>query len=202
MITIVNYNMGNIRSVEKAFQRIAVPVKVSSSNQEILEAEKLLLPGVGHFTQGMMNLTSMNLIETLSEAVLVKKTPILGICLGMQLMTQFSEEGNVDGLNWVKASTKKFCFNDNSLKIPHMGWNTLTIKNNETILKNIETQDLFYFVHSYFVECEHENNILSYTSYGKEFVSAFQKDHIFGCQFHPEKSYESGLNILKNFATL
>lgn len=202
MITIINYNMGNIRSVEKAFQRIAVPVKVSSSNQEILEAEKLLLPGVGHFTQGMMNLTNMNLIETLSEAVLVKKTPILGICLGMQLMTQFSEEGNVAGLNWLKASTKKFSFNDNSLKIPHMGWNTLTIKNNETILKNIETQDLFYFVHSYFVECEHENNILSYTSYGKKIVSAFQKDHIFGCQFHPEKSYESGLNILKNFATL
>lgn len=202
MITIIDYGMGNLRSVQKAFERIRVTAKISSDVSEILNAEKLVLPGVGHFAQGISNLKKKGLFNTLNEAVIEKKKPILGICLGMQLMTEYSEEGNCEGFGWVNANTKRFTFKTNGLKIPHMGWNNLSIKNSDSIFRGISAENFFYFVHSYFISCKNESDILTETVYGNDFVSSFQKGNIFGCQFHPEKSHDKGLLILKNFANL
>jgi len=202
MIVIVDYGMGNLRSVQKAFERIRIPAAISSNPQEIEQAEKLVLPGVGHFEHGIGNLKGRGLFELLNEQVQDKKKPILGICLGMQLMTEFSEEGNCNGFGWLKARTQKFSFQVNGLKIPHMGWNNLSIKKSDTIFKDITTDNFFYFVHSYYVSCESVTDILAETGYGNSFVSSFQKENIFGCQFHPEKSHDKGLQILKNFAEM
>lgn len=202
MIVIIDYGMGNLRSVQKAFERIRVPAIISSNPQEIEQAEKLVLPGVGHFERGISNLTDRGLFELLNELVHDKNKPILGICLGMQLMTEFSEEGNCNGFGWLKAKTQKFSFQTNGLKIPHMGWNNLSIKKSDTIFKDITADNFFYFVHSYYVSCESVTDILAETGYGNTFVSSFQKENIFGCQFHPEKSHDKGLQILKNYAEM
>lgn len=202
MITIVDYGMGNLRSVQKAFERIGIPVMISGRIDEILQAEKLVLPGVGNFEQGVSNLKSRGLFDALNSAVIENKIPILGICLGMQLMTEFSEEGNCEGFGWIKGKTTRFSFPDNQLKIPHMGWNNLLINRVDSLYDGITTDNFFYFVHSYYVSCKDENNILAQTNYGNKFVSSFQKENIFGCQFHPEKSHDAGLQILKNFAKL
>ena len=202
MITIIDYGMGNLRSVQKAFERIRVPANISSDSIKILNAEKLVLPGVGHFAQGISNLKQKELFDTVNAAVIERRIPILGICLGMQLMTEFSEEGNCEGFGWVSASTKRFTFHNNGLKIPHMGWNNLLVKNSDSIFKGISTENFFYFVHSYFISCKNESDILTETVYGNNFVSSFQKENIFGCQFHPEKSHDKGLQILKNFADI
>jgi imidazole glycerol-phosphate synthase subunit HisH len=202
MIVIIDYGMGNLRSVQKAFERIRIPATISSNPQEIEQAEKLVLPGVGHFERGISNLKNKGLFDLLNEQVQVKKKPILGICLGMQLMTEFSEEGNCNGFGWLKAKTQKFSFQTNGLKIPHMGWNNLSIKKSDTIFKDITADNFFYFVHSYYVSCESVTDILAETGYGNKFVSSFQKENIFGCQFHPEKSHDKGLQILKNYAEM
>ena len=202
MIVIVDYGMGNLRSVQKAFERIRIPAAISSNVNDIETADKLVLPGVGHFERGIGNLKDRGLFELLNEHVQDKKKPILGICLGMQLMTEYSEEGNCNGFGWLKAKTQKFSFKSNGLKIPHMGWNNLAIKKSDTLFKDITLDNFFYFVHSYYVSCENEQDILAETNYGNKFVSSFQKENIFGCQFHPEKSHDKGLQILKNFAEM
>ena len=202
MITIIDYGMGNLRSVQKAFERIRISARISSDINEILSSNKLVLPGVGHFAQGISNLKQKGLIEALNDVVLGKKKPVLGICLGMQLMTEYSEEGDCEGFGWIKAKTQRFTFNTNGLKIPHMGWNNLSIRNSDSIFREISTDNFFYFVHSYYISCTNESDILAETKYGNNFVSSFQKENIFGCQFHPEKSHDKGLQILKNFANL
>ena len=202
MITIVDYGMGNLRSVQKAFERIGVQVKISDIADEILSSDKIVLPGVGHFEKGVSNLKERGLFKALNEAVLAKKIPIIGICLGMQLMTEFSEEGNCEGFGWIKGKTQKFCFQGNGLKIPHMGWNNLIITKTDSLYDGITSDNFFYFVHSYYVSCDDENNILAETNYGNKFVSSFQKENIFGCQFHPEKSHDAGLKVLSNFVKL
>jgi len=201
MVTIIDYGMGNLRSVQKAFERIRVPARISSDISEILSADKLVLPGVGHFAQGIRNLKQKSLFNALNEAVIERKKPVLGICLGMQLMTEYSEEGNCEGFGWICAKTRRFTFSTNSLKIPHMGWNNLSIKSFDSIFRGISSDNFFYFVHSYFISCTNESDILAETIYGSNFVSSFQKENIFGCQFHPEKSHDSGLLVLKNFTT-
>jgi imidazole glycerol-phosphate synthase subunit HisH len=202
MIVIVDYGMGNLRSVQKAFERINIPAKVSSDIADILAAEKLVLPGVGNFEKGINNLKDRNILESLNETVLIKKRPILGICLGMQLMTEFSEEGNCDGLGWINAKTQKFIFEKDGLKIPHMGWNNLYMLNPNPVFSGVEQDKFFYFVHSYYITCKDTNNIISETHYGMKFVSSFRKNNVYGCQFHPEKSHDAGLLLLKNFALL
>ncbi len=202
MITIVDYGMGNLRSVQKAFERVGVQVKISGTPDEILSADKIVLPGVGHFEKGVNNLKERGLFKTLNEAVVTKKIPIIGICLGMQLMTEFSEEGNCEGFGWIKGKTKKFSFEGNGLKIPHMGWNNLIITKSDSLYDGISSDNFFYFVHSYYVSCDEESNILAVTNYSNRFVSSFEKENIYGCQFHPEKSHDAGLKILSNFVKL
>lgn len=200
MIVILDYGMGNLHSILKAFKRIGVDAMVSSRIEDIEKATKFILPGVGHFKKGMENLRKLGFVDILNKKVIQDKTPLLGICLGMQLLTKHSEEGDAKGLGWFDAETIKLNFPDPKFKIPHMGWDTLNIKKQNTIFSDVEEDALFYFVHSFHVKCNDPENILSTTTYGLEFVSAIQKENILGMQFHPEKSHKNGLQILKNFA--
>jgi len=199
MIVIIDYGMGNLHSVLKAFRRIGADAIVSSKGEDIQKAEKLVLPGVGHFKKGMENLEKRGLIEILNKKIIGEKTPILGICLGMQLFTKFSEEGDAGGLGWIDARTIKFNLGD-KFRVPHMGWNNIKIEKDNKIFSNLNKEDYFYFVHSFHVNCKNKEDILSITEYGKKFISAIQKENIIGVQFHPEKSHDAGLEILKNFA--
>ena len=200
MIVIINYGMGNLHSVYTQCKRVGFELIISSKQSDIENADKLILPGVGHFSKGMEKLKELNLIEVLSKKVIQQETPILGICLGMQLLSKKSEEGNVTGLGWIDAETNRFSIENNQkYKIPHMGWNNVYTTNKSPIMHGISESDELYFVHSYHLECEAEDIIIGETDYCYRFVSAIQKDNIYGTQFHPEKSHASGLKILKNF---
>lgn len=199
---IIDYKVGNIGSIINMYKKLGIKAKLSSNKDEILTAKKLLLPGVGAFDNGMNRLKEEALIDILNYKVLSEKTPILGICLGMQLLLETSEEGNEKGLGWIRGDVKKFNFesNDNRLKIPHMGWNIAKPLNHDTLFYGMEDEARFYFVHSYHAVCSHEDNILATTNYGYNFVSSVCQENIFGVQFHPEKSHKFGMRLLKNFA--
>ena len=195
--------MGNLRSVLKKFEHIKIPAMISADPDIILKADKLILPGVGHFSSGMNNLASRNLIDNLHEVVLIRKKPILGICLGLQLFAKHSEEGDCNGLGWIDADVTRFRVSDTlTFKIPHIGWNSLEIRKDSLLYRGIENSPSFYFVHSYHLLCHKEEDILSTTEYDYHFTSSIQKDNIFGTQFHPEKSHDIGEILLKNFANL
>ena len=201
MVVIVDYGMGNLVSVLKALKRLNTDVIISSKHDDIKMANKLILPGVGHFRNGITRLTDLGLIDLLNKRVLHEKIPILGICLGMQLFTEYSEEGDSYGLGWFNAQTVKFSFNHNQkqYRIPHMGWNSLKVQDGDGILKGVGDENFFYFVHSYYVKCRNRDEVLSMTNYGVEFDSTIQRDNIVGMQFHPEKSHSCGLKLLRNF---
>jgi glutamine amidotransferase len=191
--------MGNLGSIQNMLNKIGVKSTITSSPGEVLVAEKLLLPGVGNFKRAMENLTNYGLIDTLNQKVLVEQIPILGICLGMQLMSSYSEEGECEGLGWIPARTEKFeMFEKSGLKVPHMGWNEVAFPTNHFLSEGL-VDPRFYFVHSYKVTCESMENILCTTNYGVEFHSGIQKDNIMGVQFHPEKSHAFGMRLLENF---
>lgn len=203
MIVIVDYGMGNLGSVLKSLKRIKTDAKLSTCADDILNADKLILPGVGHFSNGMKKLSDLGYIEVLNEKVLNQKVPILGICLGMQLFAKFSEEGNVEGLSWLDADVVKFDIEDKfKYKVPQMGWNSVKINKRNQLLNNVAENELFYFVHSYHMVCRDLEDILTTTNYSYNFTSSVQKDNIFGTQFHPEKSHDWGLQIIKNFVTI
>ncbi|MCL5432575.1 MAG: imidazole glycerol phosphate synthase subunit HisH [Patescibacteria group bacterium] len=200
MIVIVDYGMGNLRSILKKFERLKVQAIVSSKTEHIEKANKLILPGVGHFGKGIKNIKKSNLLNVLNKKVLKEKTPILGICLGMQLFSNFSEEGNAGGLAWINGRVKRFQFdNSTNLRIPHVGWNTLRIKKRSILLKGVISNTRFYFVHSYYLSCKDSRDIIATTDYGNDFVSIVEKNNIYGVQFHPEKSHQIGLKLIKNF---
>lgn len=184
------------------FKKIGVKAKLSSDYDEIMNADKLVLPGVGSFDKGIKSLNESGLLSVLEEKVVKGKTPLIGICLGMQLLMEDSEEGMENGLGWIEGRVKKFKFNSGKLKIPHMGWNIVRSNEYDTIFAGLEDETRFYFVHSYYVECRNNENVLGVTDYGIDFVSAVRKDNIFGVQFHPEKSHRFGRQVLKNFSEL
>lgn len=203
-IVVIDYDLGNLRSVQKAFERLDCNVIISRDENDLNGADKLVLSGVGHFLNGMLNLRKFGLIEQLNKLVVEKQKPILGICLGMQLMTKFSEEGNIEGLGWINADTvllKKESLSNN-LKIPHMGWNTINSKSRHKILENITSDDEFYFVHSYSVKCHEKKYSLCTSAYGIDFDSGIERENIIGVQFHPEKSHKVGMRLLENFIKL
>ena len=175
---------------------------VASDPMVIGEAEKLILPGVGAFDTGMKNLAERKLIEPLNRAVLERKAPVLGLCLGMQLMTKGSAEGSLAGLGWFDAETVRFRFQDPALKVPHMGWNTMRFTQESFLAERLDTDARFYFVHSFYVMCNRPSNVLGLTTYGHEFASGLVNDNMTGVQFHPEKSHRFGLQLLRNFAEL
>jgi len=199
-IVIIDYGMGNVGSISNMLKYLGAKVTISSDYATIKNADKLILPGVGHFDRAMENISQQSLLEVIHEMALNKNKPFLGICLGMQLMCDTSEEGKSDGLKLVKAAVKRFRFPDNKdLKIPHMGWNYIQPQKQSNILKDLDEQSRFYFVHSYFVDCTNDDDILTSTTYGKRFVSSFEYENLIGVQFHPEKSHRFGINLFKNF---
>lgn len=202
MIAIVDYGMGNLGSIYNMLQRLGITGIVTTDPDQIRKAEKIILPGVGSFDQAMKNLNDLNLTGILNEKVQKLKTPVLGICLGMQLMTKGSQEGSLPGLGWINASTRKLDFLSlgSVFKIPHMGWNTLKIKRNISLLADLPLNPRFYFVHSYHLVCNDPLDIAATTDYGYDFVAALQHDNICAVQFHPEKSHQFGMQVLKNFA--
>jgi len=197
MITIIDYGVGNLGSIENMIKKAGYKSLITSDITEIKKAIKLILPGVGAFNNGIKHLKDSGLIEVLNQKVLVEKTPILGICLGMQLMTKSSEEGTVSGLGWIDAQTKRFVSDE--LKIPHMGWNIVKHQKISKLFDESYSEKRFYFVHSYYVSCNNKNDILTKTPYGHDFISSFEKDNIIGAQFHPEKSHKFGINLIRNF---
>jgi imidazole glycerol-phosphate synthase subunit HisH len=202
MITIVDYGMGNLGSIQNMFKRIKIESEITSDVGVIAQAKKILLPGVGAFDAAMQKIESANLLPVLNKKVLDDKVPTFGICLGMQLLTKSSEEGKLPGLGWIDARTVKFNFSNNSLKIPHMGWNTVSVKRGSPLIGDLPEEPRFYFVHSYYVSCAQGSDVLTTTYYGTDFHSIIQHDNIFGAQFHPEKSHKFGMKILENFARI
>jgi glutamine amidotransferase len=205
MIGIINYGLGNLKSVQNIVNKqngnSIILNNPSDYNNNI---DKLILPGVGSFDYGMQNLNNNNWVNLLNELVLIKKIPILGICLGMQLMCMNSEEGILNGLGWIDAKVLKFRnINLQKIKIPHMGWNTVEIINKNNLLFNsITKEQRFYFVHSYYVKLNQQKDESTYTNYSLNFTSAFMKDNIYGVQFHPEKSHKFGMNLINNFISI
>lgn len=203
-ICVVNYGLGNLGSILNMYKKLGVAAHVAEKENEIESAQKIILPGVGAFDEGMRGLKKANLIEVLNRKVLEEKTPVLGLCLGMQLLTRCSDEGEEAGLGWIDAETKRFSFSENvDLKVPHMGWNETEICRPDALVKNLEGEEKenprFYFLHSYYVRCARREDVLLKTSYGINFDVAFRSEHIMGVQFHPEKSHKFGMRILRNF---
>ncbi len=202
-ILIIDYGMGNLGSIANMLKRIGADAIISGNPDEIEKADKLILPGVGAFDNGMKNLKERGLLDLLNKKVLSEKIPILGICLGIQLFTKKSEEGNLNGLAWLDAETVKFKFDESDigLKIPHMGWNNVETMKDSSLFRGLENENKFYFVHSYHVACADRTDILSSTEYGVKFTSSILKENIAGVQFHPEKSHKFGMRLLENFAS-
>jgi imidazole glycerol-phosphate synthase subunit HisH len=201
MIVVIDYGMGNVGSILNMLKKIGAKAILSSKVADVGEAEKLILPGIGAFDHGMKNLDSLGLIPVLHDKVRRLGSPILGICLGMQLFTLRSEEGVQTGLGWLDGETIRFEteVGQAKLRVPHMGWNTVQLKADSVLFDGVGSDSRFYFVHSYHVTCTDPADVLAMTSYGHEFVSAVQKGRIVGVQFHPEKSHKFGMQILKNF---
>ncbi len=203
MIAIVNYGLGNLTSIQNMFKRLGIEAVITSDFETIKAASKLLLPGVGHFKKGMDNLKGSGLQDLLNEEVLVKKKPILGICLGAQLMTSHSEEGDVDGLNWVSADTIRFRTESvPGLKVPHMGWSDISTKDQNPLWNALPAEPRFYHVHTFHFKMKDQAATSATAHYGYYFVCAFHKDNIYGTQFHPEKSHKFGMKVFENFAKL
>lgn len=202
-ISILNYQMGNIHSVQKQIVKLGGQCDIISTPDEVLKADKIILPGVGHFGKAMEVLISNNLVGALNEAALVKKIPFLGICLGMQLMTSFSEEGEMEGLKWFDFKVEKFKIKDTvKFKVPHCGWNSIFKQKQNKLLLDLPDSPAFYFVHAYHIPFSTTQEVLATTDYEHSFVSAIARQNIYGVQFHPEKSHEIGKQLLKNFISL
>jgi imidazole glycerol-phosphate synthase subunit HisH len=200
MISILNYGMGNLASIHNMFKKVGVPSRQITTADEINTAQALVIPGVGKFDHAIRQIESMGLREALDQAALARKIPILGICLGMQLMTRSSEEGQLPGFGWIKAGTYLIDGVSHNLRVPHMGWNLVNIKKDSPYFDDDLVEYRFYFVHSYAVQCDNPADILTTTEYAGEFVSSFYIDNFVGVQFHPEKSHKFGAHFLHGFA--
>ncbi len=204
MIVLVNYGLGNIRAFENIYKRLNVPVRIASSANELADAEKIILPGVGAFDGAMCRLQASGMRECLDDLVLNKMRPVLGICVGMQIMARRSDEGAIPGLGWIKADVRKLNNRSSSNKkilLPHMGWNDVYPVNKTTLFRRLDAP-CFYFLHSYYFAPDDDGCMLAKTDYNGYFASAVQSGNIFGVQFHPEKSHMCGMQLLKNFSEL
>jgi len=201
MIVIIDYGIGNLQSVQRAFEKVGAKAQISQDPETLKTAEKIVLPGVGSFAEGMANLHRYGFVSVLEQRVVKEGVPFLGICLGFQMLTNRSEEGEARGLGWINGETKQFHFDGpgGQYRIPHMGWNEVSGNSNNPLFKDLPDHSCFYFAHSFYVTCQDQNSVMASTQYGHEFVSVVQKGNIFGTQFHPEKSHLNGLTVIKNF---
>lgn len=201
MIAVIDCNTGNTGSVANMIKKIGRTAVITSNPDVLRRAECLVLPGVGTFDSGMEGIREHHLLETLNQRVKVDKVPFLGICLGMQLLTEKSEEGDLPGLGWVSGVTRRFDFGpgEKGLPVPHMGWNSISVKDHTCHSAHFEEDTRFYFVHSYHVECTDRTDVFATSHYGYDFASIIRRDNILGVQFHPEKSHQYGMRFLKDF---
>lgn len=202
MITIVQYGLGNIASVVNMIRKVGGKSKVTNNRDEIFAASKIILPGVGSFDHGIEQLRKLNLFSVLKEKA-TKGTPLLGICLGMQLLANRSEEGRSKGLGLIDADFKKFSFeNDSTYRVPHVGWNHVNVVKKNPLFTKTGNEQRFYFTHSYYAICKNQTDVLATTEYGILFTSVYSRDNIYGLQFHPEKSHRFGMLLIKRFIEL
>jgi len=204
MITLIDYGVGNIFAFQNVYKRLDIPTKIAKTHEDLSDAKKLILPGVGSFDYAMGQLNASGMREKLDELVLEKKVPVIGICVGMQMMGNRSDEGKLEGLKWIDSEILKF---DESLiqqrtKLPHMGWNDVAPVNNHPLFIGLEKEAIFYFLHSYYFRCKNETESIAVSNYGISFSSAVHRENIYGIQFHPEKSHQYGEKLLHNFANL
>lgn len=204
MITIINYGSGNIRAIGNIYDKLSINYKIASSPKEVEGAQKIFLPGVGAFDETISMLDKTGFREVLDKEVLQNRVPVIGICVGMQILAESSEEGVLPGLGYIKGKVKRI---DESLltqkpKLPHLGWNSIEIKRKNPLLNGVDEEFGFYFLHTYYFECENDSDILATTNYGTSFASAVNHNNVYGIQFHPEKSHNNGVTLLKNFASL
>ena len=204
MVTIIDYGVGNVFAFQNVFKRLNIPSKIAKSVDDLISVSKLILPGVGHFDYAMSQLNKSGMRDRLDELVLIEKIPVIGICVGMQMMAHKSDEGTLDGLCWIDACVKKFdeATINHHAKLPHMGWNDVIPIKNHPLYKGLEQEAIFYFLHSFYFKCSNQKNSISKTDYGINFSSSVQHDNVYGIQFHPEKSHSYGERLLENFAKL
>ena len=203
MIVIVDYGMGNLGSILNMLRRLKEPAVISADPETVGRADKIILPGVGSFDAGMKRLQSAGLINVLESRVIRDRIPLLGICLGMQLLTRRSEEGTERGLGWIDAEALRFSATPAkpALRVPHMGWNVVRRQRVSPLTGGMEESERFYFVHSYYIQCAEPRDIVLTADYGVTFVAGFQRDNLYGVQFHPEKSHKFGMRLLQRFCT-
>jgi len=204
MITIIDYGLGNIKSFVNLYERLNIVVSVAKTADDLKKATKFILPGVGAFDNAMSKLNNSGMREALEVLVLEDRLPILGVCVGMQILAHSSEEGVLPGLGWIDGTVKKFDTSFLKFKtlLPHMGWNTIHPDNCSPLLVGFNDDSLFYFLHSYYFQCNNKNDAIATTEYGIIFTSALNNNNIYAVQFHPEKSHQCGIQLLKNFADL
>jgi glutamine amidotransferase len=204
MITIIDYGLGNIRAFENVYEKLNIPVSIAKTADDLINATKIILPGVGAFDYAMSQLNKSGMRETLDELVMKHQIPVIGICVGMQILANSSDEGASTGLGWLDATVKRFDVFalKSKTQLPHMGWNTIHPTSDNPLLENISDDSRFYFLHSYYFQCNNPNDTIATTEYGIQYTSAVNKKNIYGVQFHPEKSHQWGIQLLKNFAGL
>ena len=201
MINIIDLGVSNVASVANMVKKVGGTPNIISAHSELntIKSNKAILPGVGSFDSAMKMLARGNWFDSLNQYIENSNNSILGICLGMQIMFNQSEEGQLEGLKWIDGDIKKFQLEDKKLKVPHMGWNFISPKKDDILFQSSSERQRFYFVHSFFARCNDKNDVLSLTNYGIDFVSSVQKNNIYGVQFHPEKSHRYGMQIINNF---
>jgi len=205
MIGILDYGLGNIRAFSNIYKSLNISHKIITKKNELKDIEKIILPGVGAFDDAMNKFNQSGLKNPVKEMVLNQGIPLLGVCVGLQMLGRSSDEGKEKGLGWIDADIKIFHTSNitHATKLPHMGWNTIEIKsNNELLFKNLNSKDRFYFLHSYYFDCDNQNDIIAQTHYGVNFTCAAKLNNIYGVQFHPEKSLKNGEKLLYNFSQL
>jgi len=204
MITIIDYGLGNIQAFVNVYKRLHIPVKVATNAEQLCGASKLILPGVGAFDHGMQRLNTSGMRQTLDEMIIGKGIPVLGICVGMQMLADSSDEGVLPGLGWIPGQVRSFhsISQSSSLALPHMGWNDVKPASGNPLFAGQQESWLFYFLHSYFFECIEPAHVIATANYGASFSCAVASGNVYGVQFHPEKSHHCGVALLKNFAEL
>ena len=206
MIAIVDYGLGNIKAFANVYKRLGIDCYYASKPEDFFKASKIILPGVGAFDHAMSMLNNSGLRETLDKLVLEQRIPVIGICVGMQMMADSSEEGELTGLGWIKGKVRKFdhagLVDASQFPLPHMGWNNIQLQSNDPLFSDLEAEPQFYYLHSYYFDCDDDSCCIGKASYGSDFSCIIKHENIYGIQCHPEKSHHNGVAILRNFAQL
>lgn len=204
MISIVDYGLGNLKAFANIYKRLNIPAEIVTTTEQLKKSEKIILPGVGAFDHAMERLNNSGLRDTLDDLVLNKKIPVLGICVGMQMLGNSSDEGKLSGLKWIDGEVKLFDVNSikHTTRLPHMGWNDVEPTKLNPIMEGLDNNAIFYFLHSYYFSCNNPDDSIAVSDYGIRYTCAVNHDNIYGVQFHPEKSHNYGIQLLKNFANL